>query len=320
MEANSSARLSLSLTLATALAAAVGCSHDSPAPVTPDVQAAAPTPATSHGYLAVDGIDYYYEVHGTGEPLLLLHGGLMSGDMFGAVLPGLSAHRQVITVDLQGHGRSSLGDRELSLIAMGDDMAAILAKLGQPKADVLGYSLGAGVAFQLAVRHPDAVRRLVLVSAGFSTDGFYPELLPMQAQVGAALMPMLKETPMYTSYVAVAPRPDDFPKLLDAVGAWMRKPFNWADDARRITAPTLLVYGDSDMFRLEHIVEFYKLLGGGQKDAGWMREHMATNRLAIIPDATHYDMFDTARLVPTVLPFLDGASGAQSWADQVARK
>jgi pimeloyl-ACP methyl ester carboxylesterase len=149
------------------------------------------------------------------------------------------------------------------------------------------------------------------VSAGFSTAGFYPELLPMQAQVGAGLMPMMKDTPMYTSYVAVAPRPDDFPKLLDALGAYMREPFDWTEDVKRVTAPTMLVYGDSDMFQLEHVTAFYKLLGGGQRDAGWTREHMAKNRLAIIPDATHYDMFETARIVPTVLPFLDGASGPQ---------
>jgi pimeloyl-ACP methyl ester carboxylesterase len=308
------ANLSLTLTLSAALAAGTGCSHNTPAaPVAPTAgpRGTAAASEVPHGHVAVNGVDYYYEVHGTGEPLLLLHGGLMSIDMFAPVLPALSAHRQVIAVDLHGHGRSSLGDRAIDLKDMGDDMAAIVAKLGHPTVDVMGYSLGAGVAFRLAVQHPEAVRRLVLVSAGFSTAGFYPELLPMQAQVGAGLMPMMKDTPMYTSYVAVAPRPDDFPKLLDALGAYMREPFDWTEDVKRVTAPTMLVYGDSDMFQLEHVTAFYKLLGGGQRDAGWTREHMAKNRLAIIPDATHYDMFETARIVPTVLPFLDGASGPQ---------
>jgi pimeloyl-ACP methyl ester carboxylesterase len=163
------------------------------------------------------------------------------------------------------------------------------------------------------------VRRLVLVSAGFSQDGFYPEMLPMQAQVGAPMAEAMKDTPMYKSYVAVAPHPEDFPKLLDRMGALMRKPYNWAEDVKKIKMPTMLVYGDSDMFRPEHIVEFYHLLGGGLKDARWKREHMSKNRLAIIPDVTHYEMFMAPQLVTTVRPFLDGKSGAVSWAEQVGR-
>jgi pimeloyl-ACP methyl ester carboxylesterase len=162
-------------------------------------------------------------------------------------------------------------------------------------------------------------RRLVLTSAGFSQDGFYPEMLPMQAQVGAAMADMMKDTPMYKSYAAVAPNPAEFPKLLDQLGALMRAPYNWADDARTLKMPVMLVYGDSDMFRLEHAIEFYKLLGGGQKDAGWMREHMAQNRLAILPDLTHYEIFMAPALATTTLPFLDGKRGATSWAEQVAR-
>jgi pimeloyl-ACP methyl ester carboxylesterase len=268
-------------------------------------------------YVDVNGIEYYYEVHGDGEPLLLLHGGLGSIDMFGPILPMLAEHRQVIGVDLQGHGRTTLGSRPISLIAMGDDLAAILGELGHAQIDVLGYSLGAGVGLRLAVQHPDLVRRLALVSAGFAQDGFHPEMLPMQAQVGAGMAEAMKDTPMYRSYVAVAPHPEDFPRLLDAVGALMRQPFNYADDVRTLKMPVMLVFGDSDMFRPEHIVEFYKLLGGGLKDAGWMREHMSQNRLAILPDLTHYETFAAPAMVRTVLPFLNGESGAKSWADQV---
>jgi len=122
---------------------------------------------------------------------------------------------------------------------------------------------------------------------------------------------------MYKSYVAVAPNPADFPKLLDAMGAYMRKPYNWADDVKTLKMPVMLVYGDSDMFRLEHVVEFYHLLGGGLKDAGWMRENMSKNRLAILPDLTHYEMFASPALAHTVRPFLDGKSGAKSWAEVV---
>jgi len=273
--------------------------------------------AKKTGHVEVKGVNYYYEVHGKGEPLLLLHGGLGSIDMFGPVLPILAENRQVIGVDLHGHGRTTLGDRPISLVDMGDDMAAILKKLGYGQVDVLGYSLGGGVAFRLAVQHPDAVRRLVLVSAGFAQNGFYPEMLPLQAQVGAGMAEMMKNTPMYTSYVAVAPNPADFPKLLDRMGEFMRKPYNWAADIKTLQMPVMLVYGDSDMFRPEHIVEFYQLLGGGLKDAGWMRENMSKNRLAIVPDLTHYEMFTTPILAQTVLPFLNGKSGAKSWAEQV---
>jgi pimeloyl-ACP methyl ester carboxylesterase len=273
---------------------------------------------SASGYVTANGVRYYYELHGQGEPLLLLHGGLGSIDMFGPVLPLLAKSRQVIGVDLHGHGRTALGDRAISIPDMGDDMAVILAELGHAQVDVLGYSFGAGVAFRLAVQHPARVRRLVLVSAPFARDGFHAEMLPQQAQVGAAMAEFMKDTPMYQSYQAVAPHPDEFPKLLDQMGAWMRRPYSWAEDVPKLTMPVMLVYGDSDMIRPEHIVEFYKLLGGGLRDAGWMREHMSQNRLAILPDRTHYEMFLTPEMARTVLPFLDGKSGTTSWAEHVA--
>ena len=273
--------------------------------------------AKKSGHVPVNGVDYYYEIHGEGEPLLLLHGGLGSIDMFGPVLPILAQNRQVIGVDLHGHGRTTLGDRPIRHIDMGDDMAAILKQLGYKQVDVLGYSLGGSVALRLAVQHPEAVRRLVIASAGYAQDGFYPEMLPMQAQVGAGMAEMMKDTPMYKSYMAVAPHPEDFPRLLDRMGELMRTPYDWADDVKRLSMPVMLVYGDSDMFRPEHIVAFYQLLGGGLKDAGWMREHMSKNRLAILPDLTHYEMFAAPQLAHTVLPFLNGKSGAKSWAEQV---
>ncbi len=268
--------------------------------------------ASATGYVLANGINYYYELHGRGEPLLLLHGGLGSIDMFEPGLPQLAQERQVIAVDLHGHGRTALGDRPISLIAMGDDMAVLLSQLGHDIVDVLGYSMGGGVGLRLAIQHPARVRRLALVSTGYAQDGFYPEMLPLQAQVGAAMADSMKETPMFLSYTAVAPRPDDFPKLLDRMGEWMRQPYDWSEDVKKLTMPVMLVYGDSDMFRPEHIVRFYQLLGGGLKDAGWMRENMSKNRLAILPDVTHYEMSMAPALVPTVLPFLNGQSNAPS--------
>jgi pimeloyl-ACP methyl ester carboxylesterase len=285
----------------------------------PTMQTAKPKPTRS-GHAAVNGVNYYYAVYGTGEPLLLLHGGLGQIEMFGPNLAKLAQSRQVIGVDLQGHGRTPLGDRELSLVDIGNDMAGVLKKLGYDKVDVLGYSMGGGVAFQFAAQHPEMVRRLALVSAGYSQDGFYPEMLPQQAAVGAAMAEQMKATPMYKSYVAIAPHPEEFPKLLDQMGASMRKSYDWSADVKKLTMPVILIFGDSDMFRPEHIVKFYQLLGGGLKDAGWQREHMSQNRLAVLPNITHYEMGLAPQLVNTALPFLNGEGRAKSWDEQVGAK
>lgn len=269
------------------------------------------------GHIEANGVNYYYEIYGEGEPLLLLHGGLGSIDMFRPVLPVLAEGRQIVAVDLHGHGRTPLGNRKINLIDIGDDLAVILKKLDYEQVDVLGYSFGAGAGFRLAVQHPAMVRRLALVSGGFAQDGFYPEMLPMQAQVGAGMAEQMKGTPMYESYVAVAPNPAEFPRLLDAMGELMRKPYNWSADVKTLEMPVMLVYGDSDMYRPEHIVEFYHLLGGGLKDAGWQREHMSQNRLAILPGLTHYDIFLSPQLTAAVLPFLNGKSTKQDWAAEV---
>ena len=266
------------------------------------------------GRIDVDGVQYHYQIRGQGAPLLLLHGGLGSTDMFAPIMPMLGAKRQIIGIDLQGHGRTPLGHRPINMAAMGADMAAILKKLGYGPVDVMGYSLGAGVAFQLAVQHPQRVRRLALVSGSFSKDGFYPEMVEAQAQVSSKMADGMKETPMYKSYVAVAPNPGDFPKLLDAMGDMMSKPFDWSADVSKLTMPVMLVYGDSDMYRPEHVVKFYQLLGGGLKDAGWQRENMSRNRLAILPGLTHYDIFLSPQLPMTVLPFLDGKASSANWA------
>ncbi|WP_224543880.1 alpha/beta fold hydrolase [Mesorhizobium sp. CA16] len=270
------------------------------------------------GLLPIDGVNYYYAVYGKGEPLLLLHGGLGSSDMFAPILPKFAEHRTVIAVDLQGHGRTALGERPFGLEAMGDDMAAIVKALGYDKVDVMGYSLGGGVAFRMAVQHPEAVRRLVMVSTGYASNGFYDEMRPQQAQVSAAAAEFMKDTPMYKSYVAVAPKPEDFPKLLDALGAFMRKDYDFSADVPKLKMPVMLVYGDSDMYKPEHEIKFFQMLGGGLKDAGWMREHLSQNRLAIIPNRTHYDVFFAPELVASTMPFLDGVTKVKTWDEIVS--
>jgi pimeloyl-ACP methyl ester carboxylesterase len=269
------------------------------------------------GYADINGLKYYYEITGKGEPLLLLHGGLFLIDMYVQLRAALAENHQVIAVDLHGHGRTALGNRQISLIDQGTDMAALIESLGYSQVDVMGHSMGGGVAFQFAVQSPSMVRRLVLVSTPYAQDGFYPEMLPMQAQLGAPMAATMQDTPMYKSYMAVAPKPEDFPKLLDQMGAYMREPYDWSADVARLTMPVMLVYGDSDMFRPEHIVKFYQLLGGGLRDAGWMRENMSKNRLAILPDVTHYEMHMAPQLAQTALPFLEGKSGVQPWSSHV---
>lgn len=312
------------LTLIALIAAAFGAmalpqnlkAQEENTPMTDTATAAAPQKS---GRLSINGIDYYYEIRGKGEPLLLLHGGLGSTGMFEPVMPVFTDHRQVIAVDLQGHGRTPLGNRPIDLVALGADMAGLTKALGYDKLDVLGYSFGAGVALQFAAQAPAQVNRLVLVSAPYARDGFFPEMLPQQASVGAGMAEMMKGTPMYISYAAVAPDISEFPRLLDAMGALMRKPYDFSADVEKLAMPVMLIFGDSDMVRPEHIVDFYQKLGGGLKDAGWMRENMSKNRLAILPDLTHYEAFASPLMATVAMGFLDGKSNAPNWAEQVSK-
>ncbi len=290
-----------------------------PASALPQTAKAPPSAATvvKSGRLAIHGVNYYYELHGSGEPLLLLHGGLGSIDMFGPVLRKLAESRLVIAVDLQGHGRTALGNRPFRLESIGDDMAVLTKRLGFDKVDVMGYSLGGGVALRMALQKPNSVRRLVLVSTPFSDDGFYPDIRAQQVQISAKAAPMMKNTPMYQSYVAVAPRVADFPRLLDVLGDFMRKKYDWSAEIAKLKMPVMLVYGDGDMFKPEHEIKFYELLGGGLRDAGWGRENLSQNRLAILPDLTHYEIFASPRLASTAQLFLSGKSDAKGWAEQV---
>src|SRR4051794_29565208 len=157
-------------------------------------------------YAEVNGINLYYETYGAGRPLVLLHGGLGSGEMFGPILPALAEHHQVIVPDLQGHGRTADIDRPIDVRLMADDIAALIDHLGLDRPDVVGFSLGGGVAFHTASRHPDKVRKLVMASANVRRDAIYPDMLGQQGQVSAAAAEFMKDTPMYQLYQRVAPR------------------------------------------------------------------------------------------------------------------
>jgi pimeloyl-ACP methyl ester carboxylesterase len=260
-------------------------------------------------YADVNGINLYYETHGRAglRPLILLHGGLGSGEMFGPILPALTADHQVIAVDLQGHGRTADIDRPLDVRFMADDVAALIEHLGLEKPDVMGYSLGGGVAFQTAVRHPELVRRLVIVSVNIRTNAIYPEMLAQQGQVGPDAMAFMKDTPMYQLYQRVAPRPEDFPRLLGKIGESMAKDFDFTEEVRALQMPTLVVAADADMAPPSHYVEVFGLLDGGKRDGGWMGEGRPAggHALAILPGLTHYSIFASPVLAAAALSFLD---------------
>jgi pimeloyl-ACP methyl ester carboxylesterase len=260
---------------------------------------------TGGNYAEVNGIRLYYEVHGAGEPLVLLHGGLGAVEMFGEVLPLLAEGRQVVAVDLQAHGRTADIDRPLGYEAMADDVAALIEHLGFERADVMGYSLGGGAALQTVIRHPAAVRKLVVVSTPFKRDGWYPEVLAGMGQMGPEAAEPMKATPMYALYSSVAPRPDHWPVLLTKLGALLSKDYDWSGDVAAMGMPTLIVVGDADSVRTSHAVEFFELLGGGKQDAGWDGSGMPASRLAILPARTHHDIFSSPALASAVAPFLD---------------
>jgi pimeloyl-ACP methyl ester carboxylesterase len=258
-------------------------------------------------YADVNGINLYYETHGSGRPLILLHGGLGSGEMFGPIIPALAANHQVIAVDLQGHGRTADIDRPIDTRLMADDIAALIDHLGLEKPDIVGYSLGGGVAFFTAVRYPDKVGKLVMAAANVRRDAIPPEMLAQQGQVSSAAVEFMKDTPMYELYQRVAPRPEDFGRLLDKMGESMAKDFDFSDEVRGLQVPTLIVAADADMAPPSHYVEVFKLLDGGLRDGGWMGEGRPKggHALAIVPGTTHYNLGTSPLFAAVTLSFLD---------------
>ena len=263
------------------------------------------TPADSTGHFAdVNGQHVFYTVHGGGKPLILLHGGI-DPDSFGSNLAELAKGRKVIAPHLQAHGRTPDTDRPLRSETMADDIAALIGHLKLGKADVMGYSLGSSVALQTAIRHPDVVERLVLVSAVMKQDGFYPEAVTAfkQLQANAATLgPGVKASPLGKAYPDV-----DWTNLFRKVGDMTERPFDWSAEVAKLHARTLLVFADADAIRPEHMVEFWKALGGGQRDAGIDGSLRPANQLAIVPDTTHYTLPVQSMLSEIVERFLGAA-------------
>jgi pimeloyl-ACP methyl ester carboxylesterase len=255
----------------------------------------------------VNGIELGYQVFGQGDPVILLHGGFGSVEMFGPNVDALAAGRQVIGVDLQSHGRTPPPDRPMRFESMADDIAALISHLGLGKADVMGFSLGGGVALRTAIQHPEVVERLVLVSTPFKSDGWYPEMRAAMKAMGPEVAEPLKQTPMYEAYKQVAPNVEDWPVLVTQLTELLKLDYDWSADVPRLAMPVMLVVGDADGLPPSHAVEFFELLGGGKRDAGWDRSGMTQHRLAILPGVTHYDINVSPALPQAVIPFLEGA-------------
>jgi pimeloyl-ACP methyl ester carboxylesterase len=255
----------------------------------------------------VNGVEFGYQVVGEGEPLILLHGGFGSVEMFGPNLELLAAGRQVVGVDLQSHGRSPAADRPLRFETMADDIAALIGSLGFDRAAIMGFSLGGGVGLRTAIQHPQVVERLVLVSTVFKRQGWYPEMTAGMDAMGPETAGHLMQTPIYEAYRRVAPRVEDWPVLVGQVVEAVKVDYDWSAEIPGLSMPVMLVVGDADGMPPSHAVEFFGLLGGGRRDAGWDRSGMTRHRLAILPGVTHYDINVVPALSAAVIPFLDGA-------------
>jgi pimeloyl-ACP methyl ester carboxylesterase len=258
--------------------------------------------APQTGYASVNGLNMYYEVHGSGGvPVVLLHGAYMFTGAMQPLLSDLARSRQVIAVDLQGHGRTADVDRPLRYEQMADDVAALMDHLGINQADIVGYSMGGGVGLQLAIRHPERVRKLVAMSAGYRLDGMYPEVIAGIAEITPEVF---YGTPWYEeNYAAVAPRPEDFPVLVEKLKRLDAEEFDWSQEIKAIAAPTLLVFGDADVLRPEHMVELFRLLGGGVPGD---LTGLPKARLAVLPGTTHVTVMNRIDwLLPMITEFLD---------------
>lgn len=255
---------------------------------------------------AVNGTALSYSEFGAGEPLILLHGGFGSVEMFGRNIELLAASRRVIGVDLQSHGRTPAAHREMRFETMADDVAALVRSLDLERAAVMGFSLGGGVALRTAIQHPELVERLVLVSTPFKRTGWHPQMTAGMDQMGPHIAEPFKQTPLYKEYERIAPNRDDWPVLIDELTSLLKKDYDWSSEIPRLRMPVMLVAGDADGLPPSHVVEFFELLGGGRRDADWDRSGMTKHRLAILPGVTHYDINVNPELAHAVTPFLTG--------------
>ncbi len=260
------------------------------------------------GYASVNGLNLYYEIHGSGEPLILLPGGFETVEAMGEIVPQLAATRRVIGVELQGHGHTADIERPLRFELMADDIAALIRHLGLERADIFGFSLGGGVGLQTAIRHPEVVRKLALASTPFRKDGWYPEVLAGMASISVETF---AGTPIHETYIKTSPRPEAWPTFVAKMRQLLSEDYDWVEGVAALKTPILIMVGDADSIRLAHIVEFFGLLGGGKADGDM--NGLSPAQLAVLPATTHVGwappyhgiMTRTELLLPIITEFLD---------------
>jgi pimeloyl-ACP methyl ester carboxylesterase len=271
-------------------------------------------------YANVNGLNLYYEVHGPrtdARPLILLHGGLGMVGMFAQILPTLAETRQVIGVEMQAHGHTADIDRPFSFEQFADDIAALIKSLDLGTADILGYSLGGGAAQQTAIRHPEVVHKLVVVSAPAKRNGWLPESLEGMSAMTTEFAAVMVGSPPHVAYASAAPRPEDWPVMVGKTGDLLRQHYDWSSDLAGVKVPTLLVFGDGDAVRLDHVMEMFKLVGGHPVilSADGTMDNPPASRLAILPGTNHYDIIShTDLLLPIITQFLDAPTSASDQA------
>lgn len=259
-------------------------------------------------YASVNGLEIYYEIHGSGDPLIVLPGGFMTVEAMGPLVAQLAATRQVIGVELQGHGHTADSERPLRYETMAEDIAALMKHLGLAQADLFGYSLGGGVALRLAIQHPELVRKLTLASTAFRRDGWYPETLAGMAAIDAEAF---KATPIYGGYLQTSPKPEAWPDFVGKMRQLLGEDYDWTQDVAALKARVLIAVGDADGLRLAHAVEMFGLLGGGKGDGDL--SGVSSSRLAVLPFTTHVGWAPPNRgiltrvdlLLPMITEFLD---------------
>ena len=254
------------------------------------------------GYAPVNGLKMYYEIHGSGEPVVLLHGAFMaiSGD-WNNWINELAKTRKVIAIDMQGHGRTADIKRDITYENLADDISGLLDYLKIERADLVGYSLGAGAAIECAIRHPEKVRKVVSISAPYARDGWVKEANDFWPNFK---LEMMKGTPAETEREKLNPVPGSFPDFFNHIKAAAMRPYDFgADNLKATKAPIFFIHGDADGVRLDHIAEMYRLKGGDLH--GDMRPH-PESRLAILPNTTHVTLMNRMSVVvPMIIDFLD---------------
>jgi pimeloyl-ACP methyl ester carboxylesterase len=265
--------------------------------------ARAPLAPVSSGHADVNGIRLYHEIYGQGDPLVLLHGGLMTIGEMSTPLEALAKTRKVIAVELQGHGRTADSDRPLAFETMGDDIAALLDQLHIAQADIVGLSLGAAVGLRTAIQHPDKVRRLVVISSPYAKRGWYPEAQQGMGAVSAAMAVHMIQTPT-GRFSKLWPEPQRFPQFLDKMGKMLGATYDWSAAVQQLPMPVLLLFADNDSVSQQHIAEFFALLGGGVKEPGWRNTQLSKARLAIVPGYSHYNFVGARELGPIIDKYL----------------